>query len=105
MHASKRHNDRGSTLVELVAAVALTGVVIVPIMAASWSLVHNSGFSRSLSKVETVVNNAADRVNRAPTSCDYSIYVQAAALAQGWDVSTVSASYPVSYTHLRAHET
>ena len=60
---------------------------------ASWSLVHNSGFSRNLSKVDTVVNNAADRVNRAPTSCDYTIYVEAAALSQGWEASAISATY------------
>jgi Tfp pilus assembly protein PilE len=85
--------DRGSTLVELLAAIALVGVVIVPIMSASWSLVHNSGFSRNLSKVDTVVNNAADRVNRAPTACDYTIYVEAAALSQGWAATTISATY------------
>lgn len=89
----QQHTDRGSTLVELVAAIALTGVVIVPLMIASWTLVHNSGFSRSLAKVETVIANAADRVNRAPTSCDYTIYVEAAALSQGWDANQVSATY------------
>jgi hypothetical protein len=40
-----------------------------------------------------VLNNAADRVNRAPELCDYTIYIQAAALSQGWTIDEVSATY------------
>ena len=38
--------------------------------------------------------NAADRVNRAGESCaGYDVYVQAAALAEGWDAGQASAVY------------
>jgi type II secretory pathway pseudopilin PulG len=85
--------DRGNTLVEILAAISLTSIAVLPIMAASWALVKNSALNRYLSKVETVVNNAADRVNRATPGCDYTIYVQAAALSQGWPATAASATY------------
>ena len=37
--------------------------------------------------------NAADRVNRAGEGCDYAVYVQAAALAEGWTADRASATY------------
>lgn len=88
-----RVDDPGNTLVEVVVAVTLIAVAVVPMMVASWTLVRNSAQARSRARVETVLGNAADRVNRAPEQCDYAIYVQAAALAEGWSTSQVSVSY------------
>ena len=90
---AQRARDKGSTLVEILVAIVLTSVAVIPLMAASWVLVRNTALNRSNSKVETVLNNAADRVNRAPGSCDYTIYYEAAAQAQGWDHTLASATY------------
>jgi hypothetical protein len=53
--------------------------------------------SRSAAQVETAVVNAADRVNRAPKRCDYTIYAQAAVQTEGWepDRATVTHEYYV----------
>jgi hypothetical protein len=74
-------------------AISLVGIAIIPLMGASWVLVRSTAFNRSNTKVETVIANAADRVNRAAEGCDYTIYVEAAALSQGWAQGQVSATY------------
>ena len=45
---------------------------------------------RSGARVETVIVNAADRLNRAPKSCDYSGYAAAAVQTEGWNPSTAT---------------
>lgn len=85
--------DRGNTLVEVIVAVTLIAVAVVPMMVASWTLVRSSSQGRARARVETVLGNAADRVNRAPEQCDYAIYAQAAVLAEGWSTSQVTATY------------
>jgi len=85
--------DAGFGLAEAIVAVALMALAVVPIMLAAALTVRTSSQSRSLARVETVLANAADRVNRAPESCDYSVYVQAAALAEGWQSSQAVVSY------------
>jgi len=86
-------SDRGFSLVEVLIAIALMGIAVVPILLAGAMSVKASAQSRSAAKVETVLANAADRVNRAEPGCDYTIYVQAAALAAGWDAAKASATY------------
>lgn len=85
--------DGGYSLVEVLIALVLMGIAMVPILLAGVVSVKASAQSRSSAKVETVLANAADRVNRATGTCDYSVYVQAAALAAGWDANKASASY------------
>ena len=85
--------DAGFSLVEMVVTLALMGIALIPIMMASWTLVRSSGQNRTATRVSTVLSNAADRVNRAPESCDYSVYLQAASLAEGWGTDNVSAVY------------
>jgi Tfp pilus assembly protein PilV len=85
--------DAGFTLTEVIVAVTLMSTAIVPIMLAGLLTVRTSGQTRSLTRIDTVLANAADRVNRAPNSCDYSVYVQAAALAEGWDQSQATVAY------------
>ena len=85
--------DGGYSLIEVLIALMLMGIAMVPILLAGVMSVKASAQSRSSAKVETVLANAADRVNRATGSCDYTVYVQAAALAAGWDASKASASY------------
>jgi prepilin-type N-terminal cleavage/methylation domain-containing protein len=90
---SRRTQDEGFSLVEMVVTITLMGLVMLPIMVAAYSLVRNSSFNRTATRVETVLTNAADRVNRATESCDYAIYVEAAVQAERWDESAVAASY------------
>ena len=80
-----RRGDRGVTLVEIVMTITLIGTTIVTILSAMTGAVASSSRARSVSQVNTVLQNAADRVNRAPKRCDYSVYAQAAALTQGWE--------------------
>lgn len=91
--STSARRDRGFSLVEMVVTVTLVGLAVVPLMIAAWTLVRNSAFNRNSTRVETTLSNAADRVNRAPESCDYRIFLEAAVLAQGWEPEQVSAVY------------
>lgn len=77
--------DAGFTLVEAVIAITLMAVLVVPVLGAVMASIEASARSRSAAQIETVIVNAADRVNRAPTSCGYLGYVQAALATQQWD--------------------
>src|SRR5262245_17951178 len=81
-----RARDTGFTIVEVV-------MTIVPIIDATITSVRASSTVREVAEVETVLQNAADRVNRAPTLCNYDVYVQAAALAKGWAPGQTTAKY------------
>lgn len=88
----RRRGDRGFTLIEAVVTISLTGLVVAGIVASVRTLILSSSISYKAAEVETVVINAADRVARAPQLCDYEAYVDAAALANGWETSTVSST-------------
>jgi len=90
---STRRRDEGFSLTEVVIAVALMGIIIVPLMSATFTSVAASSTSRQVAEIETVLQNAADRVNRAPVGCDYDLYVKAAAQSKGWDGNLASATY------------
>jgi prepilin-type N-terminal cleavage/methylation domain-containing protein len=77
--------DAGFTLVEAVVAIALMSIVVVPVLGAVITSIDASSRGRSAAQIETVIVNAADRVNRAPTSCGYVDYVRAALGSQQWD--------------------
>ncbi len=85
--------DDGFSLVEIVMAIFLVALAIVPLMDATITSIRASSTAREAAEVETVLANAADRVNRAPTSCDYGVYVEAAALSKGWPAGNTSVSY------------
>ncbi len=85
--------DSGFGLVETVVAITLMGIAVIPIMVAGMVSVRASAQTRMAAKVETVLGNAADRINRAAEGCDYHVYVEAAALSEGWDVSQAVATY------------
>lgn len=84
--------DGGFCAMELVVTLALLGLVVGPVLSAVTTGLSLSARQRTVAAVETVVQNAADRVNRAPKQCDYSVYVDAAALYQGWDPTLITAS-------------
>ena len=62
-------------------------------MNASITGIKASTSSADLAQIETVLQNAADRVNRAPLKCNYDQYVKAAAQATGWDPNQATATY------------
>ena len=61
------------------------GTVLITIMDASIAGIKASSSATDLAQIETVLQNAADRVNRAPLKCDYGHYVSAAAQAAHGD--------------------
>ena len=81
------------TLIEVVVTITLMSMVVGAILSAVATTITASAVSRSAAQVETALVNAADRVNRAPKRCDYTIYAQAAAQTQGWPASTVTVSH------------
>lgn len=91
--SSRPTRDRGLTMIEIVIAITLMAIVVGSILTAVATSIAASATSRSAAQVETALVNAADRVNRAPKRCDYTIYVQAAAQTQGWPISTASTSH------------
>ena len=73
--------------------ISLIALVIIPLIDASFTSVKASATAREIAEIETVLQNAADRVNRAPGLCDYGIYVKAAAQSKGWSANQASATY------------
>jgi Tfp pilus assembly protein PilV len=87
--------DEGVSIIETVVTVVLLAIVVVPVMSAVLVSVKVSTVSRSAAQAQTAMINAADRINRAPMSCDYTIYAKAAVQTQGWnaDMASVKQEY------------
>jgi len=85
-----RATDEGFSLIEVVIVVMLMGLVITAVLSSVITSIATSSVSRLGARVETVIVNAADRVNRAPKSCDYAPYAQAAAQTEGWSPNTTT---------------
>lgn len=85
----RSNRDRGVTFVEILITIVLMGTVVLGILAAVRTTVIASARSREAAQIETTLVNAADRINRAPVSCDYTVHVAKAVEAQGWDGAAV----------------
>jgi prepilin-type N-terminal cleavage/methylation domain-containing protein len=89
--ADREHvRDRGFSIVEVVMAIAILSVVLLPVLDAVFTNVKASALLSEAARVETVLQNAADRVNRAPKKCDYAVYVSAAAQSEGWPADSAT---------------
>lgn len=82
--------DAGATMVEIIVAVVLMGLVLGAVMAAVQMSTRSSSIAFAAARVETVLLNAADRVNRSDQRCAYDEIVDAAAIAEGWDPDAVT---------------
>jgi prepilin-type N-terminal cleavage/methylation domain-containing protein len=82
--ARARTGDDGFSFVEIVATIAVMAILMAPMMGAAQASIRASSNTRAMAQVETVLQNAADRVNRAPKVCDYGVYARAAAQSIGW---------------------
>lgn len=71
-------------------SIVLIGMVVSALLAAVITLINASSTVYEAAQVETVLLNAADHVERSPQRCDYEVYVDAAALAEGWSTNSVS---------------
>jgi type II secretory pathway pseudopilin PulG len=89
--SGQRREDRGSTLIEIALAIALTGIVILPLLSAVRTGIMASRVNEAAANAETAIIDAADRVNRAPQTCDYTQYVVASVVTKGWDAGSGSA--------------
>ena len=86
-------HDGGFSLVEVVITITLIALVIIPIIQATMVGVKASSTARLVAEVDTTLQNAADRVTRAPALCAYEQYMRAALTAKGWNPNNVSATY------------
>jgi type II secretory pathway pseudopilin PulG len=88
----RRGADHGSTLIEIVLAIALTGIVVLPLLSAVRTGISASRVNEGAANAETAIVDAADRINRATQACDYTQYVVASVLTKGWDATSASAT-------------
>ena len=63
--------DAGYTLVEVVITIALLSIVVVGILAAVQGSIRASMVARASAQTQTVLLNAADRVNRVEKGCGH----------------------------------
>jgi Tfp pilus assembly protein PilV len=80
-------------LVEIVVSISLMALGVIALLGASLMSARSSTQGRTSAELVTVLQNAADRVNRADPGCDYRIFVEAAVRSKGWDASTAVATY------------
>lgn len=79
--------DRGQTLIEIVLAVVLMAMIVIPLLSAVQTGIKASSVNQAAATAETAIVDAADRINRAPQACDYSVFAKASVKTKGWDES------------------
>jgi Tfp pilus assembly protein PilV len=86
----RERKDDGFSFVETVVTIVLLAMVVVPVLSAVITSIKASSVSRSAAQAQTAMINAADRINRSPLSCDYTLYAQAAVQTEGWSPDNAS---------------
>jgi prepilin-type N-terminal cleavage/methylation domain-containing protein len=87
---SDERNDAGFSIVEIVVTIAIMSVVVLAVLVGVITTIDASSRTRGLAQLETVIQNAADRVNRATPGCGYQLFAEAAARTQGWPATSVT---------------
>lgn len=82
--------DRGAGYIETIVAISIMGILSVPLMNGFIQGISSSSRGRSVARVETTLQDTADRLNRAPLGCDYLDLARAAVQMQGWALTSVS---------------
>lgn len=80
--------DQGSSFIEILVTIVLLGTVVIAVLTAVRTSVRVSQVNAEAARVETVLLDAVDRVNRADRTtfpCDLTPPVVAAVEVQGWD--------------------
>ena len=91
-----RRPDAGFTLSEVVVAISLTGLLVLTIVAAGWTLIRVSRVTDDQAAVEAALGAAADELAQFGwQSCpeetlDYHLRVGEAATRVGWPTSSVA---------------
>lgn len=91
--STRARPDQGFSVVEVVVSVLILAIVAVPLLDSLWGAVRSTRFADEAAVVQTVLQDAADRINRAPLACNYTSYAQAAALAVGWPAAQVKVTH------------
>lgn len=87
--ASSRRDD-GSTFIEIMVSIVLIGIVVIGILAAVRVNIKASSLIYDAADLETVLLNAADRIDRATIrDCHYENEVNAAAPDETWTITVV----------------
>ncbi|BAN00986.1 type II secretion system protein [Ilumatobacter coccineus] len=94
-HEQRSEHDRGSTLLEIVISIVLLGTIVASLVTAVLTMVRASSTVYEAARVETVLLNAGDQVDRSRQQCNYDTVVQAAALAEGWPAEQITVSVEV----------
>ena len=88
-----RPRNGGFSVVEVLFTITLIALAIVPLMQATISSIRVSTNAGVIAEVDSALQDAADRVTRAPTLCNYDDWVKAALLSRGWPPENVTATY------------
>lgn len=86
-------DDRGSSFVEIVAAVTVLALIAVPLLNGLMTSMRASQQRQVDAEMDTALIDVADRIDRSPHACDYRAVLDAAAVAQGWPTSAIDATY------------
>lgn len=87
-HSDER--DTGSTLLEIVISTVLLGTIVASLVTAVLTMVRASSTVYEAARVETVLLNAGNQVDRSRQQCNYDTVVEAAALAEGWPAEQIT---------------
>jgi hypothetical protein len=78
--------DRGSSFIEVVVTLTLTGMIVAAILTAVQASVKSSSTNYEAAQIETVLLNASDYVHRAEATCAYDA-VAAKAAPSDWSIA------------------
>lgn len=85
--------DSGLSFVEITVAVAILGIAATALFGAMFASTQTSARARTTATIERAMQDAFDRINRAPMACNYSSQVTAAVQAHGLPTDAATVTY------------